>query len=269
MAHTVGQAAKAAVVAVKQVLSPRQRGPAVVHAFWQAELQPTPLAIVGSSQTACWFTHSAAHAMPAFPGAKQPANADQYADWQPSALAVHFFLAATAASMHAWVARVKVGSGGSVLVVVVGFGVVVVVVFRGFSVEVVTPGRPGSVLVVVVDVLVVGGRVVVVTVVFGAVVVVVVAIVPGSGHLTRQAVNAVLQAARSRFSWPVQPGTQAASTIAAQPCLHVVSAAAAAASHCTFFDTQLDPQLAPFPGAKQLPMAALYGVTQSASLHDL
>jgi len=188
---------------------------------------------------------------------------------------VHFLRAAVAASMHACVVSVNGGSGGRVVLVVVTLGFVVVVVFAGFSVVVVTPGR-GRVEVDV-DVLVTGGAddvvvvvriVVVVTVGFG-IVVVVVTTDPISGHFTRHAVSPVLQAWPSTKAWPVHEMPHAASDEPAQDFWQLASADTTEVSHCAFLLAQLEPQDAPLPGAKQLPTAALYGVTQSASEHDL
>ena len=173
--------------------------------------------------------------------------------------------------------------GFNVVVVVVfpGFSVVVVVVFPGFTVVVVAPGGRTvdvvtfTVVVLDVDVLVVVGRdvvvvapwiVVVVTVGRGTVVVVVVA-VPAREHFGRQVYNAVLQFVPSMKDWPVHVLAHEGSGEVAHAFLHVASADATDASHFALVPAQVDPQSVAAPGAKQLPTAALYGVTQSASVH--
>ena len=164
--------------------------------------------------------------------------------------------------MHARVVCVKGGSGGSVVVVVVGRDVVVVVVFPAFSVVVVVvfPGFSVVVVVVfagfsVVDVLdVEPGRASVVVVV---VLVVVLVTAPGNGHLTRQAGNPVRHAVPSRNAWPLQALAQPASVDVAHFALQLASALVTAASHDAFFPAQPVPQLAPAPGAKHAPTAAL------------
>jgi hypothetical protein len=165
------------------------------------------------------FSHVAAHATPG-PGAKQPAKAPRYWSWQTAAVlvAMHAVWAAAACAMQAVVVSLKGGSGGRVVVVVVGRGRVVVVVLGGFKVVVVvvfvltvvdvTPGL-GVVVVVVV-----GRRVVLVVDVENVVVVTVARL----GHLTRQAVKAVLHAWLSMNACPLHVLAQVTSGEVAQPC---------------------------------------------------
>lgn len=225
------------------------------------------------------FSQTAAHTAPA-PGAKQRGKAARYWFWQTAAVlvALHAVWAAAACAIQAVVASLKGGSGGRVVVVVVGRGRVVVVVLGGFKVVVVvvfvltvvdvvldvtvvdvTPGL-GVVVVVV-------GRSVVLVVDVEKVVVVTVARI---GHLTRQAVKAVLHAWLSMNACPLHALAQVTSGEVAQPCWQVARAAWVLASHGAFLLAQLAAQVAALPGTKQFAIAVLNAVAHvEAAPHGL